>query len=475
MNDAASAKNITYLVSGHLAHGPLVDLLLLLRRYVTYLETQVGKLERKLREILPGINLNRELETLAQIAAPPHAPQISAHSNRPQPDPSSNTAPSSYPIVPPPVYVTNPYGVSAAPMLLKHVRLASDVKTKSELPYNQVQYHSSLRNDTYWSETASTRPKEPRYHGQSSGEILLRDAKELKREFEELSLGDYEETSTSNQRNGPSRFEVATYPMPDPPKTSEPPPLDETCKTSHIRIRPRRPEFWRPTLPEQRALSRDVWATSPPSPSSPLSETHLNEVVLPPPDLIKSLVDLFFIHINSITPIFHRQAFEQELASGTHLLQVLQWRTQNNQDGRVGNPKAAQYPNLVIDQTRGAGTFARVVLLVCACASRWSGDPRVLSNSPVDETENNYELSTLSAGYSFFRQVDPWCRTMCAQAGLWDVQMFLVSPFNFRPALHANQIALHPYPFMISSCQHCISMAHPHLTVLGLSSVPGLD
>ncbi|KAG9120697.1 hypothetical protein FRC07_003699 [Ceratobasidium sp. 392] len=434
MSGADSAKRITYLACGLLAHGPLAGPLL----PPPYLETQVGVLERKLRETLPGVNLNRELEALAQIAAPPRASQISANSSRPQLDlsPSANTtSPPRHP--PTAAQDVDSYGVSAAPLLLRQVRLASEVKPESELLYNrplfnQTEPYAPLRNDTYWSETASTRPKEPRYHGQSSGEILLRDAKELKQEFEELSLSTNEETLAS-RREGPlssSRFVSSTYPTFEP--ISKAPALLHPAQVKYprARIRQRRPEFWQPTPPEQRALSRDVWATSPPPPLSPSSETYLNEVVLPPPDLIKSLVDLFFIYVNPPTPIFHRQTFDQELASGTHLLEVLQRRAKENQNGMaVHNPQAAGYPDPSVDQTRGAGTFARVVLLVCACASRWSEDPRVLSSSPGGGAgnENNYGLSSLSAGYSFFRQVDPSCRTMCAQAGLWDVQIFLLS------------------------------------------------
>ncbi|KAG9098636.1 hypothetical protein FS749_003355 [Ceratobasidium sp. UAMH 11750] len=317
----------------------------------------------------------------------------------------------------------------------------------------------------YWSETASTRPKEPRYHGQSSGEILLRDAKELRKEFEELSLSAYEEIPASDRAGAPhssTRAETVTYPPPSQPSETSISPAQP--KPLHVRIRPRRAEFWQPTPPERRALARDVWASDSSSPSYSPSGAQLNEVPLPPPDLLRSLVDLFFAHVNPFTPIFHRQAFERELARGTHLLQVLERRGNDNQGGAAADhPEAVIYPDSGVDQMRGAGTFARVVLLVCACASRWSQDPRVLFNG--DGVASG--IMSLGAGYSFFRQVNPWCRTMCAQAGLWDVQIFIVSA-NWT--LDQSSILT---PHTTCSFQPCTSRGARRPTRPGPSSVLG--
>ena len=83
----------------------------------------------------------------------------------------------------------------------------------------------------------------------------------------------------------------------------------------------------------------------------------------PDPDLMKELVDLYFFHINTFTPVLHRPTFEASLDSGLH-----------HRD-----------PN-----------FGGVVLLVCALASRFSHDRRVL----VDGEENWH-----SAGWNWFTQV----------------------------------------------------------------------
>lgn len=220
------------------------------------------------------------------------------------------------------------------------------------------------------------------------------------------------------------------------------------------RLRQRRPEFWELTVPERRAMVAELW---PPNPSLELVEGFgffPGEVLLPPPDLLRSLVNLFFEYVAPMFPLFHRGMFELELAQGTHLSDVLKQRSQrgdtlyttgiepvklghknwhesghNYWDGTNAGPN----PLADIDQTRGAGTFARLVLLVCACASRWSGDPRVLSTGSANasggtrERGLKEELNSLSAGYVFFRQVNLWNRPTFAQAGLWDVQMYVVS------------------------------------------------
>ncbi|KAF8750961.1 hypothetical protein RHS01_09029 [Rhizoctonia solani] len=183
-----------------------------------------------------------------------------------------------------------------------------------------------LKNDMYWSATASTKEEEPRFHGTSSGEILLRDAKEIRREYVPWA--------------------------------------------GSGKILRRRHEFWEAPLPERRC--RDA---------------ELDPVELPPADLIRSLVNLFFRHMNTFYPIFHRGWFEHRLLSGAHLA--------SDTTGR---------------------TFARLLLLVCAVASRWSSDPRVFIQG-----------QTLSAGYEFFRRAGPVTWAVRAQPSIYDVQICILS------------------------------------------------
>lgn len=155
--------------------------------------------------------MNRELETLAQ--SPPTGPKkdiltspenstLSASSQS-----SSNTIPSSSLNVLP----ANSTLLAVGPQLLKQVRLASGVGTDFPLPYDRPPTddsahtrHPALPPDIYWSATASTKEEEPRFHGQSSGEILLRDAKEFKQEFVDLVMDTYKESSSEAASDGSS-------------------------------------------------------------------------------------------------------------------------------------------------------------------------------------------------------------------------------------------------------------------------------
>ncbi|KAJ1300427.1 hypothetical protein OPQ81_005247 [Rhizoctonia solani] len=284
--------------------------------FVAYLENRVGLLERKLRDILPGINLNRELETLAQLPVLP--PPQPAFTHLPPTTPTSQSSPlATTPFEHVPTQDEPPV-LHSAPQLLKQVRQVS-------LPSGS-KYVPDFKSDTYWSATSSTKVDEPRYHGMSSGEILLRDAKELRREF--------------------------------------------IPSAGSGKILRRRQQFWEPPAPEKRC--RDA---------------ELEPVQLPPEDLIRSLVQVFFRRVNLIYPILHRGLFEDQLAHGAHLT--------SDTTGRK---------------------FARVLLLVCAVASRWSSDPRVLTDN-----------EPLSAGYEFFRRAGPVTWAVRAQPSLYDVQICILS------------------------------------------------
>ncbi|CAE6410976.1 unnamed protein product [Rhizoctonia solani] len=287
--------------------------------FVAYLENRVGELERKLRGILPGINLNRELETLAQLPSLPPPQPAYTHLSPTTPSTQSTSTPAATPFQHVPAQDEPPV-LNSAPELLKQVRQVS-------LPsFSGPKQASNLKNDMYWSATASSKAEEPRFHGTSSGEILLRDAKELRREYiPALGSG---------------------------------------------KILRRRQQFWEPPAPEKRC--RDA---------------ELEPVQLPPNDLINSLLDVFFRHVNLLFPILHRGQFEHQLGLETHLA--------SDTTGR---------------------TFARVLLLVCAVASRWSSDPRVFTDG-----------EPFSAGYEFFRRAGPVTSAVRAQPSLYDVQICILS------------------------------------------------
>ncbi|KAJ7782337.1 fungal-specific transcription factor domain-containing protein [Mycena maculata] len=105
----------------------------------------------------------------------------------------------------------------------------------------------------------------------------------------------------------------------------------------------------------------------------------------PPRDLLDSLVSLYFQRINIVMCMLHRPTFERSIASGLHLADH---------------------------------SFGAVVIAVCALASRYSDDPRV-----VLEGTN----SKLSSGWEWFRQL-PYLNTEFRRAPtLYDLQLVFLS------------------------------------------------
>ncbi|KAF9535370.1 fungal-specific transcription factor domain-containing protein [Crepidotus variabilis] len=83
----------------------------------------------------------------------------------------------------------------------------------------------------------------------------------------------------------------------------------------------------------------------------------------PPEDLMTSLIDLYFTHLNTLFPLLHRPIFEQSVGQELHL--------RNNE-------------------------FGATLLLVCAHGARYSDDPRVL----VDGSDSWH-----SAGWKWYKQM----------------------------------------------------------------------
>jgi hypothetical protein len=151
----------------------------------------------------------------------------------------------------------------------------------------------------------------------------------------------------------------------------------------------------------------------------------------PPPDLADSLIDLFFLHVNSQFPLFHRPTFDQ------------QWR-----EGLQENDP----------------WFGCLCLSLFAVASRWSDDPRVLDGDEYDIPEAEVpdeECKWQRAGWKYFNAavgmhghfVDPssWIsfftadvhrdsRSLFHPPGLFEVQTMSVSnlqnntgPYKYHP------------------------------------------
>ncbi|KAN0130569.1 Fungal specific transcription factor domain containing protein [Lactarius tabidus] len=125
----------------------------------------------------------------------------------------------------------------------------------------------------------------------------------------------------------------------------------------------RRPEFWR----------LHPWELS----RFPSVRRHFD---FPEPDLLADLIRLYFKVLAPMAPLLHRPTFLRAFDHGLHL-----------RDEK----------------------FASLVLLVCATASKYSDDPRVL-------LENGH---TLSAGWKWFKQVEPFSSTVMAGPELYDLQV----------------------------------------------------
>jgi hypothetical protein len=114
----------------------------------------------------------------------------------------------------------------------------------------------------------------------------------------------------------------------------------------------------------------------------------------PEPDLMNHLVDLYFSRLNIYLPLLHRPTFEMHLRDGLHF---------RNQ------------------------AFGSVLLCTCACASRYSDDPRVLLDGST---------AWHSSGWKWFSQVQMLRRSLMGPPLLYDVQMYAVSSHFFSDALH---------------------------------------
>ncbi|KAJ7072969.1 fungal-specific transcription factor domain-containing protein [Mycena amicta] len=119
---------------------------------------------------------------------------------------------------------------------------------------------------------------------------------------------------------------------------------------------------------------------------SPWEHEHLSKedppttLRYPEPDLMHSLVELFFARVNVIITLLHRPTFERNLAAGLHF-------TDHH--------------------------FGETVLGVCAIASKFSDDPRVIL--PGTNTR-------LSSGWQYYRQIKPYQKSLIRSITLYEAQ-----------------------------------------------------
>lgn len=115
----------------------------------------------------------------------------------------------------------------------------------------------------------------------------------------------------------------------------------------------------------------------------------LDPTSFPEQDLMNSLLNLYFDHVNLFMPLLHRPTFNAGLIVDMHLVDT---------------------------------SFARVVLLVCAIGARFSEDPRVLCTG---------SQSPLSAGWKWYNQAQSLEETLLAPASLYNIQSCCVSQLGY--------------------------------------------
>ena len=200
-----------------------------------------------------------------------------------------------------------------------------------------------------------------RFFGKSSGVVLIQTAMDMKKEF-----------------NNPAGAD----------------PLDQTGgsvqQQAAKELPSRRPEFWHfepasisslTTTIKRLSLTARQWVI----PKLEDPEPHYQ---FPDPDLLTSLVNLYFANMNSFLPLLHRPTFEKSLADNLHL----------RDDG-----------------------FGAVVLLVAAVGARFSDDLRVA----LPGTDAMH-----SAGWGWFNQVQMVRRSLFSPPGLYDLQIYCVRNHN---------------------------------------------
>ncbi|KAF9501530.1 hypothetical protein BDN71DRAFT_1492196 [Pleurotus eryngii] len=149
----------------------------------------------------------------------------------------------------------------------------------------------------------------------------------------------------------------------------------------------RRPEYWRTPLWELTWEGVKHESTSFLAPFIPL---------LPPPDLAKSLIGLYFLHVNTQFPLLHRPTFERYWKEG--LVEKDVW-------------------------------FTCLCFSLFAVASRWSNDPRVLDETPLAMVEHVW----WQAGAKYFNaamEITRMRRSLFNPGCLFEIQsVFLLADY----------------------------------------------
>ncbi|KAJ7598931.1 fungal-specific transcription factor domain-containing protein [Mycena floridula] len=130
----------------------------------------------------------------------------------------------------------------------------------------------------------------------------------------------------------------------------------------HICGYPRRPQYW----------SVYPWQSTP--------ETPKVALIFPEPDLLRDLIELYFVQVNQYLPLFHKPTSDRQIANNLHMSNRL---------------------------------FGMLVLAICAVTARNSYDPRVLE----DEVDSG--RTELGVGWKYYRQISFYIQGTSALDTCW--------------------------------------------------------
>lgn len=153
------------------------------------------------------------------------------------------------------------------------------------------------------------------------------------------------------------------------------------------------------------------------------------DLTFPPDDLLALLVDSYFrlAFMVPLMPALHEAYFRRDLKSGLHYVD---------------------------------NSFGFVVLGVCAIASRYCDDPRVLLDSEVAEAQSEgsaeVPLSRHSAGWKYFSQVMALPRALFSTPTLHDVQFCCVRCFIVHTSFVLMIVQLFTYYALGTSAPQAI-------------------
>ncbi|KAG9005867.1 hypothetical protein FRB93_009265 [Tulasnella sp. JGI-2019a] len=310
------------------------------KAYIDDLEKRVELLEQLIHRVAPTVDIDEEVgpsfnkHTWATIKGA----SSSSRASRPSTGQQTSTLhvlPHAKPSTATPQMLQSPLsGASLRPSIVDSSAARED-RDKSDdeenYPGNDGSFTKTLENRM---QKLNVGPAmERRFHGKSSGVTLVQAALTLKQEVTGVPSVKLMGQNTANMR----------------------------------------PKFWKPSPWE--------WMTT--------ALPSMDSLKFPPPDLLRTLIDLCFSDVMTYMPILHRPSFEQQFKEEKHRTDL---------------------------------DFAKLLLIVCSVGARFCHDARVCLTSPEGEIEWS------SAGWVYFAQVYQMkSKPLLASAKLIDLQIMALS------------------------------------------------